>query len=621
MNHQMHQNSNGRPRKRNIVVRFFSGIWRTIDLTRRLVLNVIFLLVVLVILLAMFDSGGPVSRPDTALVIEPQGFVVEQYTADATERAINELVGQATPETRLRDIVAAIKKAKDDPNITQLVLRPDQIWGVGLSKLQEVGEAIADFKTSGKPVISYSLYLGQSNFYLAALADEVWLHPEGIVMLEGFSAYRNYYKDAMDKYGITMHIFRAGEYKSYGEPYARSDMSPESKEANRFWLSGLWAEYLSDIAAMRGLDPGALDAFVNRQHEYIAAADGDIVMAALDFGLIDRIGSVDEFRQRVASRGAEDGNSFRQVGLNGYVELPTLSTPGQAEIAVVVAQGGISGGDQPPGTVGGESLSRMLREARNDDDIKAIVLRVDSPGGGVLPSERIRHQIELARTGGKPVIVSMSSVAASGGYWISINADQIFANPTTITGSIGVFAALPKAGTLMNNVGVNTDGVATTDIAGALNLGTELPEQVAAAFQSSVDETYQDFIGHIAEARNLDVAAVDEVGRGRVWSGAQALERGLVDQLGGLDDAIDAAAQLAGVSDYQVRYVEQQPTAFERFLLDLSASHPGVLSSLYPQSWITESLVDRQTRKDLQMLLAEPAGRLSVWSHCLCELP
>ncbi len=603
----------------NFFVRFFGGIWRFVDGTRRFVFNLIFLFLLIAVLAAMFGGGGGGLQQDTALVLAPQGMVVEQYTADATERAVNELLGEQTPETRQRDLLTAIRKAKDDPKITQLVVRSDQIWGIGLSKLQELKSAIEDFKTSGKPVVSYALFMGQSHYYLAALADEVWLHPEGMLLLEGFGAYRNYYKDAMDKYGVDMHIFRAGEYKSYGEPYARSDMSPESKEANAYWLDGLWQDYLDDVAAMRGIDPAVLRDFVDNYDQHLRAASGDMAVAAFDAGLVDRLGSVDEFRARVADRGVADSDGYRGIDTASYINGDELVLPGQDQVAVVIAQGTILTGDQPPGTIGGESTSRLLRDAREDSAIKAIVLRVDSGGGGVLPSERIRHQVELARAEGKPVIVSMSSVAASGGYSIAMNADRIFASPTTITGSIGVFASLPKAKKLMGEVGVNTDGVGTTEWAGAFNLGVDLPPRVADVFQQSVDKTYLDFITNVAEARGLEVDAVDTVARGRVWSGAQALDRGLVDELGGLNDAVAAAASLAGLDDYTVRYVEPQPSTFERWLLDLSATHPGALDSLNARRWLPNWLANATEQAEIELLLHSKQGQLSMWSHCFCE--
>jgi protease-4 len=570
------------------------------------------------------QQGGPIIYGDTALVLNPTGRVVEQYSTDPTERAINQLMDQEAPEIRMRDLLAAIESAKDDSRISRIIINPDRIWGIGLSKLQELRTALDSFKESGKPVIAYSHGLGQHQYYLASLADEIWLHPEGLVFLEGYSVYRNFYKEGLDKLEIDVHLFRVGEFKSAAEPYIRNDMSEASRESNQYWMGSLWGDFLNDVAAEREMTTDELAANISHFSERLREAGGDGAVAALNHGLVDRLATRDELRAHLIEVGTLDSeiDSFRQIGLGAYVKAikPTLENPVQDKVAVIVAQGVIMGGDQPSGTVGGESTSRLIRNARKDDQIKAIVLRVDSPGGGVLASEMIRRELQVAGDAGLPIVVSMSSVAASGGYWISMAADEIWANPGTITGSIGIFGMLTTFPKTLAKIGIHTDGVGTTNLAGAFRPDRNLSENVGEIIQQIIDNGYEKFITKVAQSRGMTNEEVDRVARGRVWSGSQAHDRGLVDHLGGLADAINSAAGLADLGDdYRVTYVDKEPSDFENLLLDMTARMPGVLSGSEQKSWL-DVLFNQQMNTDIQLLLNQGNNRLGAYAYCFCSI-
>ena len=609
----------------NVLIRILRGLWHTVNTTRKVVLNLIFLVVVLFVIAAMVEQQtGPMIFDDTALVLNPHGMVVEQYSTDATERAINQLMDQEAPEIRMRDLLRAIESAKDDERISRIVIRPDYVWGIGLSKLQELRTAMDSFKESGKPVIAYSHGMGQHQYYLASLADEIWLHPDGLVFLEGYSVYRNYYKEGLDKLEIDVHLFKVGEFKSAAEPFVRNDMSEASREANQYWMGSLWDDFLNDVAAQREMSAEELAANISQFAEHLREAGGDGAVAALNHGLVDRLATRDEFRDHLVELGTFDSDieSFRQVSLDAYVRAidSTLENPSRDKVAVIVAQGIIIGGDQPPGTVGAESTSRLIRKAVQDDRVKAIVLRVDSPGGGVLASEMIRRELEVAGATGLPIVVSMSSVAASGGYWISMAADEIWANPGTITGSIGIFGMLATFPKTLAKIGIHTDGVGTTPLAGAFRPDRNLSDNVGDIIQQIIDDGYEKFIDKVAAARDMTPAEVDRIARGRVWSGSQAYDRGLVDQLGGLNNAIESAAEMADLGDdYRISYVEQEPSDFEALLLQLSAWAPGILSHNTRPSWL--NLLARQPiTTDIQLLLNQGHSRLGSYAYCFCSI-
>ena len=616
---------------RGPLMRFLCGIWNSVNFARRLVFNLVFLFIVVVFLIAMF-SGGVKLSDRNALVIAPQGQVVEQFSADPVERAMARAFGQSQPETQLRDLLRAIEAAATDARIERLVIRPDQMTGIGYATLQELSRAIAAFKKSGKQVVAYADGMDQKQYYLAALADEVYLHPDGAVIGEGLARYRAYYREGLqDKLGANVHLFRVGEYKSAMEPYILDGPSPESREADLFWMNDIWQRYLADIARFRNLDAATLQGQIDDFAAQVKAVQGDLAQLALEQKLVDGLMSQDQFRALMIERGVEDADihSFRQVSLDnylGFLDRETLPIDTRPKVAVVVAQGEIAAGDLPPGTVGGVSTSNLLRQAREDGDVHAVVLRVDSPGGGVFPSEQIRREVELLRGAGKPVVVSMGNVAASGGYWISMNADMIYAQPSTITGSIGIYGLFLTFPDTLAKIGVRVDGVGTTKVAGAFDPARPLNPAVAEGIQEVINQGYRQFIGKVAAARGKTPEAIDEVARGRVWSGAQAEGFGLVDELGGLTDAIAEAARRANLSadGYVVSYVEKTLSPFEQFVVN--ASRNAMVRGISAQFGVPGVALDtpamREVRSTLRMLESPPEGGkpFKVVAYCFCEL-
>lgn len=598
------------------------ALWRGLDFTRRLVLNLVFF-VLLLGFLAVVMRSAPRVEPDSALVLKPEGMLVEQYSIDPAERALARLGGDTPKQVQVRDLVGAIDTAARDPRIERILLEPDELAAGGFAALREVGAALDRFRASGKQVIAWGSGYTQSQYYLAAHADRVLLDPEGGVLLQGLASYRNYYRDLLDRLGVDVHLFRVGEFKSAAEPFILNQASPEAKEADSYWLGGLWDTWLDEVAQRRKLDAAALRTAVAQQPQEIAAAQGDLAALALKLRLVDGLATRAELSAMLRHEGApdRDGYGFRQVAFDDY--LASLRAQaleiGKPRVAVVVAEGEIVGGKQPPGMVGGDSTAALMRQAREDRNVKAVVLRVDSPGGEVYAAEQIRREVALTRAAGKPVIVSMGDVAASGGYWIAMNADRILAEPNTITGSIGIFGLFFNVPDTLAKIGVHTDGVGTSPWAGAFDVRRPLDPAVGQVIQSVIDKGYRDFTGKVAAARGTTVEAIDAVARGRVWTGKQALERGLVDQLGGLDDAVRLAAERAKLGhDYAVTYVERPLSAFDRFLLDFSQSTLASwvrASGVALPGWLAEA---PRLAPELALFRHARAGMPQVYAYCFC---
>lgn len=603
-----------------VVRRVWSGIWRGVDRLRRASINLLFLGVIAVIVASWWSSQIKPLPTDAALVIAPNGTLVEQRSVRSPISVLQG--GDGIRQVLLRDVVDAIRNAATDPRIKVLILEPDGLSGAGLSKLEEIGAAVADFRKAGKKVYAWGKNYNQSQYHLAAQADEVYVNPDGYVLLTGFGRYPTYFKGLFDQIGVKMQVFRVGTYKSFVEPYTRSDMSPEDRDATREYLDAAWQAYQADITAARPKAGARIARYVGEAPELLAAADGDAAKMALDAGFVDGLKSADEWRDFV--RGlvgpAADGKGFKHVDLATYIGRVREEAPHPAaRVGVVVAQGAIVDGEQPPGVVGGDSVAGLIRQAREDDAIKALVLRIDSPGGSATASEVIRRELALTRKAGKPVVVSMGSVAASGGYWIAMAADEVWASPTTITGSIGIFAMLPDLSGPMAKLGLTVDGIGTTPLAAGLDPRRPLDPQIGKLLQSSIEHGYKRFLTVVGEARKMSPEAVDQVAQGRVWMGIQAKEKGLVDKLGGLDAALKAAAARAGLTDYDVSYVEKPLSPRDQLLAKLldngeesDGAQPG-----------SRSLVDQTVAR----LRAELQG-LALWNdpghaylHCLCEAP
>ena len=609
--------------------RFFGGIWNTVNFARRLVFNILFLLVLFVLLVAILANPGvqPLQEK-TALVLDMNGVLVEQFTSAPVDRVVNQATGQAQPEIQLRDALHAIEAAKDDARIDRIVLLTDGFNAAGFAAMRDLAAALRDFRASGKQIVAFGNNMEQKQYYLAAQADEVYLDPMGGVLLEGLGRYRMYYRAGLqDKLGVDVHLFKVGEFKSAAEPYVLDAASPAAREADLFWMTDIWQRFVADLAQARKLDVDGINAMINELPARVQAASGDLGKLALDEKLVDGLMTSQEVEKLLMERGVadDDGTSFRQIDLKGYqahLMRENLGIDSRPQVAVVVAQGDIFDGEQSPGTIGGESTSALLRQAREDETVKAVLLRVDSPGGAVFPSEQIRREVELTKAAGKPVVVSMGNVAASGGYWISMNADRIYADDSTITGSIGIYGLWMTVPRVLEKIGVSTDGVRTAPLAGAFDPTLPLDPNAGIIIQSVIEKGYADFTGRVAAARGSTPEKIDQVAQGRVWTGAQAKERGLVDELGGLEAALAHAASLAKLEEgkYGVSYIEKPLSAFENFVVNMggSARMQGVLRVLAP----TPLLLDRQTlaRVEGELAWLDRTGRspIRAVAHCLC---
>lgn len=612
---------------RKLIRSLFVGIWRAVEGVRK-VLHLVFLLFVVGVLIAGIATQDHPQVPEqAALMVAPEGRLVEQLSGGPLDRIIAEAQGVDMGETLLKDLVDAIRAAADDDRIEALVLDPTGLTGGGLSKLQELADEIIRFKESEKPVIAFGDAFTRDQYYLAAHADEIYMNPMGFIWIAGYSRFLSYYRSAIDNLYIDFHVWTVGEYKSFVEPFSRDDMSPEDRESSEVFLGALWDAYQADVTAARQLPGDALQRFADDTVELLAAAGGDMARMALDFGLVDELLTRDQIRERLDELvGEPDDDEYETVGASEYLAA-TGSTDENRDaddsVAVIVASGTILDGSQPPGTIGGDSTAATIRRAIDDDDVKALVLRVDSGGGSAFASEIIQRELQVFRDSGRPVVVSMSSVAASGGYWISMGADEIWASPTTITGSIGVGAAFPTFSRSLDRIGIHVDGLGTTRLSGQDNLMRDLGDEFSAMVQHSIERVYADFIGNIAEYRDKSVEDVDMVARGRVWIASDAQAFGLVDELGNLEDAIASAAMLAELpeDEYRVQYYGKKLTIAEQLALEMIRMVSPVSRALNLGPRLPESL------QTLLEIAAEPfrvVDRLNdpqdIYAYCFCDI-
>ncbi|MCK9504273.1 MAG: signal peptide peptidase SppA [Porticoccaceae bacterium] len=550
--------------------RILSGIGKLFSVVRWTI-NLVLLLFVALFLFSIFGKDVQPLPDHAPLVLTPSGILVEERSyADP----ITQLMEQSSPydaETPVRDLTAALRAGKDDPRVTGLVLDLNHLAGGGISKLAEVGSAIADFRTSGKPVIAISDSYTQEQYYLASHADDVLLNPMGGVVITGFGYYGTFFKNAADKLKINFHVFRAGEFKTAIEPFTRNQMSDEARDNTLVWINALWRRYTSDVEKLRELNSGSIDSFVNDMPARLAQHRGNMASLALGADLVDRVASRPQIDASLAERFGADENGFLHIPHKSYLahirQAKADSAGGNEDgnVGVIVASGVILDGDHGEGRIGGDSLSRLLRMAGSDPSLKALVLRLDSPGGSAFASELIRQEI-LRLQEKMPVVVSMGSVAASGGYWIAAPANEIWAQPTSITGSIGVFGIIPTFEDSLAALGITSDGVGTTRYADFSQLDRPLSEGAAAVIQLNVDNIYRQFLTLVADSRRMSTDEVDAIARGRVWTGEQAADIGLVDKLGDLNGAIASAATMAGVDAANVKFISR-PLSFQEQLM------------------------------------------------------
>jgi protease IV len=606
---------------------FFRSAWRALDGVRKAVHLLLMLLVLFGIVLVL--ASRPHKLPDAfVLIVSPEGQLVEQYAGDPVSRALESAQGLPRAETLVSDLVEAIDAAAEDPRVKAIQLEVDGLAGGSIDKLATVAEALGRFSDTGKPVIAYAAYVPMRNYYLAAHADELYLDPLGVVLLQGFGFYRHYFKSAMEKLSLDWYVFSAGEAKSFADPYRRDDMSDAERANLEPIAAGMWQAWREGVAQARGLEPALLDDYIDRFLPRLRAAGGDTGKMALDAGLVDGLRGFEEVEARLIEAGGhDDDGEYLGVPAEEYlaaVQATRLADRASGEsnpaIGLIVARGEILPGDQPAGSIGDESMRALIREARDDENVRALVLRVDSGGGSMAASDAIVRELDLVRQAGKPVIVSMGGVAASGGYMISLPADEIWAHPTTITGSIGVIGMFPNLGRLLGRLGVSLDGVGTHRFSGDFRLDREFSPEVMEIVQVIVDGAYDHFLGDVADWRDMAVDEIRPLAEGRIWLGEVALETGLVDRLGTLDDALASAADRAGLEDdYEVTLIEPGLSFGERFMVDLLGRAERLGFSAWPPSLLQRLPVEIRTLfTELERMegFADPRG---LYYHCFCE--
>jgi protease-4 len=624
-----------------MIGRIFVGIWRGLDGLRKF-LHLVVLLTIFGFVIGALRTSIPHIADHSALVIAPRGEIVEQLTGSAVDQAIARAQGDRQAETLLWDLIDALAAAKKDARIKAVVLDLNDMSGGGQPTLAEFGAALDDFRASGKKVVAYGSALLQSQYYVAAHADEIYIDPLGLVGIDGYERYRTYYKDLFDKLGVTVNLFRVGAYKSAAEVYVRTDMSPEDREESLAYLNALWLNYRTAVATARKLKPEDVSAYVDNAVPAMLAAKGDAAKVALDAKLVTGIKSSLDVERRmvelvgsdesedakdddVEAGGLDAGESFNSTSLEDYLRIVHAEQKahgaGKPKIGVIVAAGEIVDGSQPPGVVGGESTAQLIREARKDDDVKAIVLRVDSPGGSVLASEQIYREVRAAQADGKPVIVSMGDLAASGGYYIASSADEIWAHPATITGSIGIFGAIPTFEGTLGKIGVNVDGVGTTKLSGQLRIDRPMGEDAKVLLQSMIERGYEEFLAHVAEGRKKTRDQVHAIAQGRVWIGSDAKEKGLVDKLGLFNDAVKSAAKRADITDYEVERIETDLTFAEQIALQIrvwfAKTFAGDFVSRNPLLNVSQQLEPLQRELDRWSRMNSRDHR---FAYCFCDV-
>ncbi len=604
--------------------RFFSTLFHWLERLRNILVNGVFILFLLIFVGAFF-AERPGVPDDAALIINPTGSIVEELALPSTSVLPLSI---ATPnQTLLHELITVIKHAADDTRIKLMVLKLDGMSKTSLPKLQELRHAIEQFKSSGKMVVAVGPNYSQAQYYLAATADHVFLNPLGVVALEGFSIYKNYIKDALDKLHVDVQLFRAGKYKAAIEPLVRNDMSAEDRQSNRLLLNVLWTEYKNDVAGMRNIKADRMQTVLDEPSKYLAEHDGSTAELAKAEGLVDSLASHGDIQNYIAGAIGKESGEYASIDFRQYLNATSGDKPSPKtnRVGIITASGMILDGKQPPGTVGSKTMMEMLNKARLDPEIKAIVLRIDSPGGSAQASEAIRSEIVRLKKSGKPVVVSMGSMAASGGYWMATPADQIWAYPTTITGSIGAFGVLANMQRSLEKLGVHTDGLGTTSIAGGIRADRPLPPELDKVMQLSMRHIYRSFLHIVASGRNMPAEKVAALAEGRVWSGADAHRLGLVDSLGNYHDAIDAAAKLAGIEeDYSAVRITPTLGLREMLLVKLFGNADSLAAQITAAignrlSVLTQTLLPPPLQQDMiamNRILGLSQERPTIFSMC-----
>ncbi|EAW2931541.1 signal peptide peptidase SppA [Salmonella enterica subsp. enterica serovar Newport] len=562
---------------------FFKWTWRVLNFVREMVLNLFFIFLVLVGVGIWMQIGNGSNSEQTArgaLLLDISGVIVDKPSTNHRLGALGrQLFGASSDrlqENSLFDIVNAIRQAKDDRNITGIVLDLKNFTGADQPSMRYIGKALREFRDSGKPVFAVGENYSQGQYYLASFANKIWLSPQGQVDLHGFATNGLYYKTLLDKLKVSTHVFRVGTYKSAVEPFIRDDMSPAAREADSRWIGELWQNYLHTVSANRQISPQQLFPGVQAIIDGLTSVGGDTAKYALDHKLVDALASSADVEKALTKQfgWSKTENNYRAISYYDY----SLKTPADTggTIAVIFANGAIMDGEETPGNVGGDTTASQIRDARLDPKVKAIVLRVNSPGGSVNASEVIRAELAAARAAGKPVVVSMGGMAASGGYWISTPANYIVASPSTLTGSIGIFGVINTVENSLSSIGVHSDGVSTSPLAD-ISMTKALSPEVQQMMQLSIEYGYKRFITLVADARKRTPEQIDKIAQGHVWTGEDAKANGLVDSLGDFDDAVAKAAELAKLKQWHLDYYQDEPTVLDMVMDSMTGSVRAML--------------------------------------------
>jgi protease-4 len=577
-----------------------SFLWKVLGTTRVVVANIFFLLLVIIILGAFFSDTKESLPQNSVLVINPAGSLVEQRSTPEAAEALLKKLGRETAradETKTQDVIDAIRRAATDPKILAMVIDPRDLQGCDTTKLLDIGKAILDFKETGKPVLAHSMVYTQGQYLLSSYADTISVNPLGGVLITGFGMYQTYFKGLLDKTRINFHVFRVGDYKTAVEPFVRESMSDEAREAGREWLNGLWQAYLDEASKNRGVSPSDIISYVENIDTRLAATGGDAARLAVNAQLVDEIKTSTQFDQLLAGKTGKKLESLHRVDFQDYLAMsPSVQPGGKELIGIIRARGAILPGKQPENMTGSESIAELFQKARQDPAILAVVLRLDSPGGSAAASEEIHHEIARTQEAGKPVVVSMGSVAASGAYWIAAGANRIVAAPTTLTGSIGIFAAFPTFEDTAMDLGITTDGIGTTPLADLGNPLRPLSAQSERAIGQLLRFGYDLFINRVASGRRLPAAEVENSAQGRVFLGREAHDRKLVDQLGDLDDALKTAASLAGLTVVNSKELRREPSSHEKILQAFTSSAQAIFLQQSPAVSRLLNMVETQAR-------------------------
>ncbi len=614
--------------KRNPIAALFVFLWRSVDTFRKVVHLLLMLVIVMLVLAGL--SGERVVIPDSAaLYLAPSGRLVDQLSGRPFDRAIAQVLDEGEPETLVRDLVNALDSATGDKRITSVVLNLNQMSGGDLPKLQTIGAALVRFRESEKPIYVVGDSYTQQQYYLAAFADEIYMHEFGMVYIDGYAYYRTFFKNALEKLRLDLNVFRVGEFKSAVEPFLRDDMSDADKKAGRRWIEALWGSYQQGVETARALEPGTIGRYANRFVDQIKESQGNAGKLAVNSGLVDKVMGRQKMQdyliEKIGESKQQQGH-FAQIDHQAYLQalgLEAVEHPHSANIGIVVASGTIVDGSAPPGTVGGDTLAAQIQQAAADDEVDAVVLQVDSPGGSMFASEVVFEQLQRLKSIGKPLVVSMSGVAASGGYYISMPADEIWASDSTITGSIGVFGVIVTIQRTLEMLGISVDGFGTTPLAGQLRGDRSLNPEARQFIQATVEEAYRVFVDKVARSRDVPVDRVLNFAEGRVWIGSDAHNLGLIDHLGGLEDAIASAARLAGLEtdDYGIKYIEPELTVTQSLAMQFIAKIQNMAEAMgVAADSGSTSFIDRIIRafRTEYSALTELNDPRALYFHCFC---